>query len=202
VNIRVGQMATVSLGLLLLAIAACSVEQPVPQTAICEGGVCQAHEYRIGSGDVLQISVWKDESLNRIVPVRPDGMISLPLVNDVQAAGLTPMQLREMLTEKLKQYMPVPEVSVAVTEVHSFAVSVLGQVKSPGRYELKDEATILDVLAAAGGLTDFASPSRIVILRSDGDSKKKLTFDYNRAVSGSGEQKSFFVQPGDIVLVP
>lgn len=174
----------------------------MPQSAVCEGGICKAHEYRIGPGDVLQISVWKDESLNRTVPVRPDGMISLPLVNDIQAAGLTPMQLRDILIEKLKQYMPVPEVSVAVTEVHSFAVSVLGQVKTPGRYELKDEATVLDVLAAAGGLTDFASPSRIVILRSDGDGRKKLAFDYNQAVSASGEQKSFFMQPGDIVLVP
>jgi polysaccharide export outer membrane protein len=98
--------------------------------------------------------------------------------------------------------MAEPEVSVVVQEVHSFAVSVLGEVKTPGRYELKAQATVLDVLAQAGGLTPFASASRIVILRDEGGAKKRLVFDYDAAVSKQGEQKLFYVHPGDILMVP
>ena len=104
----------------------------------------QAPGYRIGPEDVLQISVWKNDALSRVVPVRPDGMISLPLLDDVPAAGLTPLELRDRLAQRLTEYIPSPEVSVIVTEVRSFKVSVLGQVAKPGRFELKSRATVLD----------------------------------------------------------
>src|SRR5687767_8688879 len=117
--------------------------------------------YRIGPEDVLHVSVWSNEAMSRTVPVRPDGMISLPLVNDVQAAGLTPMELRQQLMKRLAEYMPHPEVSVIVTEVRSFKVAVIGHVPKPDRYELRSAATVVDVLAMAGGFTEFASRSRI-----------------------------------------
>lgn len=159
-------------------------------------------EYRIGPEDLLQISVWKNEALSQTVPVRPDGRISLPLLDDVHAAGLTPMQLREVLVRKLAEYIPTPEVSVIVREVHSFKVSVLGEVKTPGRYDLKSRATVLDALALAGGFTEFASRTRIAILRPDGTAMKRIPFNYNKVISADGEAENIFLQPGDIVLVP
>jgi len=170
-------------------------------------------EYRIGPEDMLQISVWKNEAVSRSVPVRPDGKISLPLLNDVQAAGLTPLELRDVLTQKLAEYMPSPEVSVIVTEVRSFKVSVLGEILKPGRYELKSWSTVLDALALAGGFTPFAARSRIVILRPDGNTVKRIPFNYNkltsteglldRMLNSGGELPgNFYLQNGDIVLVP
>src|SRR2546426_1055060 len=132
--------------------------------------------YRIGPEDMLQISVWKNDAMSRAVLVRPDGKISLPLLNDVQAAGLTAIELKEVLTKRLTDYMPSPEVSVIVTDVRSLKVSVMGEVARPGRYELKSWATVLDVLAMAGGLTQYASRSRIVILTSDGNGMKRIPF--------------------------
>jgi polysaccharide export outer membrane protein len=161
-----------------------------------------AGEYTIGPEDVLQISVWKNEAMSQTVPVRPDGKISLPLLNDLQAAGLTPTELRNILTKKLAEYIPTPEVSVIVREVHSFRVSVIGEVRRPGRYELRSRATVLDVLAQAEGFTEFASRSRIVILRPEGTTMKRISFNYNKAISANGEAENFFLQPGDVVLVP
>ncbi|MBI4609191.1 MAG: polysaccharide biosynthesis/export family protein [Candidatus Rokubacteria bacterium] len=160
-------------------------------------------DYRIGPEDVLDIAVWNNTAVSRTVPVRPDGKISLPLVNDIRAAGLTPMQLRDVLMKKLVEYMPQPEVSVIVREVRSFKVSVLGEVKTPGRYELRSRSTVLDVLAMAGPFSEFAARSRIIILRHDGSSSiKRIPFNYNTAISGHVNGESFFLQPGDIILVP
>lgn len=155
--------------------------------------------YRIGAEDLLQVSVWKNEALTRTVPVRPDGKISLPLVNDVQAAGLTALELRDVLTRKLAEYMPNPEVSVIVSDIRSLKVSVIGEVAKPGRYELKSWTTVLDVLAMAGGFTQFASRSKIIILQQDGATMKRIPFNYNRI---AGEQENFYLRSGDIVLVP
>ena len=159
-------------------------------------------DYRIGPEDVLDIAVWNNAAISRTVPVRPDGKISLPLLNDVQAAGLTPMQLRDILNKKLAEYIPTPEVSVIVREVHSFKVSVIGEVKKPGRHELKSRATVLDALAMAEGLGEFAARGRIVILRPDGNTLKRIPFNYNKVVSTDGELENFMLQPGDIIVVP
>src|SRR5881628_4247851 len=162
-------------------------------------------DYRIGPEDVLDIAVWNNTAISRTVPVRPDGKISLPLLNDVQAAGLTPMQLRDVLIKKLAEYIPTPELSVIVREVHSFKVSVVGEVKMPGRHELKSRATVLDALALAQGLGEFAARGRIVILRPDGNNLKRIPFNYNKVVSANGangDLENFLLQPGDIVVVP
>src|SRR2546430_4986424 len=131
-------------------------ERSLPDQDNGRDKVQESIDYRIGPEDVLDIAVWHNEAMSRTVPVRPDGKISLPLLNEVQAAGLTPPQLRDVLMKRLTDYMPSPEVSVIVREVHSFKVSVIGEVKTPGRYELNSPATVLDVLAQAGPFTDFA----------------------------------------------
>jgi polysaccharide export outer membrane protein len=159
-------------------------------------------DYRIGPEDVLQISVWKNEGMSRTVPVRPDGMVSLPLLNDVLAAGLTPMQLRDVLMKKLAEYEPTPEISVIVQEVKSFKVSVIGEVAHPGRFELKSRTTVLDVIAQAGGFNQFASRARIVVLRTNGAGMKRVPFNYNKVISADGEHENLVLQPGDIVVVP
>lgn len=157
-------------------------------------------DYKIGPEDVLDISVWKNQELSRTVPVRPDGKVSLPLVNDIQAAGLTPSRLRQELTRRLSEYVPSPEVAVIVREVHSGKVSVVGQVRNPGRYEVRSPATVLELIALAQGFTDFASRDRIVVLRQ-GATPSRITFNYRKITDGT-EQDNFFVQPGDIIVVP
>jgi len=162
--------------------------------------------YVIGPEDVLEIAVWGNTDVTRTVPVRPDGKISLPLLNDVQAAGLTPMQLRATLARSLEHYMPAPMLSVIVREVHSFKVTVIGEVKAPGRYELRSRSTVLDVLAMAGGLSQYAARARITILRRDGESVRELPYDFEKITARAGPknagQENFCVQPGDIILVP
>jgi polysaccharide export outer membrane protein len=179
------------LALLVLAPAATAGQQPERNNGA---------DYRIGSGDVLEIAVWNNTALSRTVPVRPDGKISLPVLQDVQAAGYTPMELRNILSKKLTAYVANPEVSVIVREVHSFAVSVLGEVKTPGRYELKGRPTVLDALALAGPFSDFAARSRIVIIRNEEGKSKQIPFNYNKAVSGGNE--NVFLRPGDVIVVP
>jgi len=158
--------------------------------------------YRIGSEDILQISVFSNEALSRTVPVRPDGMISLPLLNDVQAAGLTPMELRDVLMKRLVEFVPSPEVAVIVTEVRSFMISVIGQVSKPGRYDLRSSATIVDALAMAGGFKEFAARSKIVVIRSEGGGSKRIPFDYDKMNAPKSPQENFALRPGDIVMVP
>jgi polysaccharide export outer membrane protein len=163
------------------------------------------NQYRIGPEDVLEVVVWKNQEVSRKVPVRPDGMISLPLLNDVKAAGFTPMQLRDILIKQLEEYIPNAEVSVIVTEIHSPKVSVLGETTA-GRYVLRNRTTVLDFLAQVGGLKEFAAPSRIVILRSEGSTVKRIPFNYKKAIAANGdateEAMNFYLEPGDIILVP
>jgi lipopolysaccharide/colanic/teichoic acid biosynthesis glycosyltransferase/protein involved in polysaccharide export with SLBB domain len=159
-------------------------------------------EYLIGPDDELEISVWENAALTRTVPVRPDGKISLPLLNDVQAAGLTPMQLQGALAKQLTSFVQAPEVSVIVRNVHSFKVSVIGEVREPGRFELSGHPTVLDLLALAKGLTEYADKRRIVVLRRDRGQTRQLPFAYDKLMSDNGEGiDNFFVMPDDIVLV-
>lgn len=182
--------------LMVVAIGpACQMRVPEPTTAQ------EQAEYLIGPEDALNIVVWNNAALSSVVQVRPDGMISLPLVNDVQAEGLTPMELRDILKKKLAEYLPSPEVSVIVNEVRSFNVTVIGEVSKAGRLNLKSRATVLEALALAGGFTQFASKSRIVILRHEGNTVKRIPFNYNKAIADGGEREDFYLKPGDIVLV-
>jgi polysaccharide export outer membrane protein len=157
--------------------------------------------YEIGPEDVLDISVWKSPELSRTVPVRPDGKVSLPLVNDIQAAGFTPSELRQQIVTRLTDFVPSPEVSVIVREVHSRKVAVVGAVKTAGRYELKGPMTVLEVIALAQGFTDFATRDRIVVLRQTGATTTRIPFNY-RKISEGAEQENFYVHPGDIIVVP
>lgn len=158
--------------------------------------------YHIGAGDVLEVSVWKNEPLSRTVTVRPDGMISLPLLNDVKAAGYTPLELRDILAKKLAEYVPAAEVSVIVNRVRSFSISVIGSVAKPGHFNLSAPTTVLDALAMASGLTEFASRKGIFVVRAEPNGTKRLRFNYNKAISENDEGENFLLQAGDVVVVP
>jgi polysaccharide biosynthesis/export protein len=172
---------------------------PVVRSA---SAVDMTKEYLIGPEDVLDITVWKNcPDLCRTVPVRPDGKLSLPLVNDVQAAGMTPMDLRQHLTDQLAEYIPSPEVSVIVREVHNFKVAVVGAVKMPGDYEIKSQATVLELIARAQGLTEFSNRDKIVVLRQNGAKTERIKFNYRKVAEGD-DQDNFYVRAGDIIVVP
>ena len=184
----------------LAGASTASAQEAAPRPAEAAIVAADDGDYKIGPEDVLDISVWKNQELSRTVPVRPDGKVSLPLVNDIQAAGLTPSRLRQELTRRLSEYVPSPEVAVIVREVHSAKVSVVGAVRSPGRYEMRSPATVLELIALAQGFTDFASRDRIVVLRQNG-TPGRITFNYRKITDGT-DQDNFLVQPGDIIVVP
>jgi polysaccharide biosynthesis/export protein len=157
-------------------------------------------DYRIGPEDVLAVSVWKNDAMSRVVPVRPDGMISLPMLDDVKAAGLTPMELRDVIAKKLTEFVPAPAVSVIVNEVRSFKVAVIGEVLRPARYDLKSRTTVLDVLALAGGFNQFAARTRLVLIRTEGNRQSRVPVNYNKVING--EEANPILKPGDIIIVP
>ncbi|MGH7304233.1 MAG: polysaccharide biosynthesis/export family protein [Candidatus Rokuibacteriota bacterium] len=173
---------------------------PAPPAGPPANGAVVGPAYRIGIDDVLDIAVWNNTTVSRTVPVRPDGKISLPLLDEVQAAGLTPAQLRASLMAKLAEYMPNPEVSVIVREVHSNKISVLGEVRKAGRYDITQRATVLDAVALAGGFNDWARRSKLVIMRHEGGGVKRIPVNYNRILAE--EDENVILQAGDIVVVP
>ena len=158
-------------------------------------------DYVIGADDNLHISVWKEADLTTSLPVRPDGKISLPLLNDVQAAGLTPMQLAESITEKLKKYIADPRVTVVVTAMNSRRIYVLGEVLHTGAVPLLPNMTVLQALATAG-FTQFANLKGIYVLRTENGKQVKLPFNYKQVVKGADPRQNIALKPGDTVVVP
>jgi polysaccharide biosynthesis/export protein len=162
--------------------------------------------YRIGPHDVLDVSVWNNDKLSRTVPVRPDGLISLPLLQDVQAAGLTATELAQQIRDKLSQYVESPEVAVIVSEVNSYTFSVMGHVREPGRFPLRGKVSVVDALAEAGGFTDFASPAKMFVIRASaatkGGTTQRIPYNYRSLVLHAKRQTPLFLQPGDVVVVP
>jgi polysaccharide export outer membrane protein len=157
--------------------------------------------YVIGPQDVLDISVWKEPEVSRAVPVRPDGKISLPLLNDVQASGLTPSQLVTQITTGLSKYMTNPEVTVIITQINSRHVYILGEVNRPGGYDLLPDMTVLQAISNAGGLTQFANGKRIYVLRPDGAKQDKLFFNYKEVLDGKHPEQNIMLKQGDTVVV-
>jgi polysaccharide export outer membrane protein len=164
----------------------------------------QIMEYLIGPSDVLSISVWNRDDLNRKVTVRPDGRLSFSLVGDIYAVGLTPTELQQLMETSLSEYINIipGEVSVVVDEVHSYKVSVLGEVRQPGRFEFQNQVSVLDALAEAGGLTEFASASDILILRPYQGETEKIPFNYKKMVKSKATDDRVLIFPGDIIFVP
>jgi polysaccharide export outer membrane protein len=158
--------------------------------------------YVIGAQDVLDINVWKEPDVSRIVPVRPDGKISLPLLNDVQAAGLTPAQLAAQVTESLKKYVTSPQVTVIVTTINSQRVYILGEVTRPGAFPLLPGMSVLQALSSAGGFTQFAKVKSIFVRRIENGKEAKYPFNYREVINGKRPEQDILLKAGDTIVVP
>jgi polysaccharide export outer membrane protein len=160
-------------------------------------------DYEIGAEDILEITVWKQTELSGRVPVRPDGKISMPLIGEVEAAGLTPPKLADVITEKLKTYVTKPQVNVMVQEVKSQFVNIVGEVGKPGRYELTQPMTILDAITSAGGPSQFAKLKRIYVLRPQSNgAQQTLFFDYKAVIKGRKLEENVYLRRGDTLVIP
>lgn len=158
-------------------------------------------DYVIGADDTLHISVWKEPDLSETLPVRPDGKISMPLLNDITAAGLTPLQLRDEITEKLKKYVSDPRVTIVVTGMNSRRIFVTGEVSHTGPMTLLPHMTMLQALSQAG-FTQFANLKGIYLLRNQNGKQVKLPFNYKDVVKGNHPEQNIELKPGDTIVVP
>jgi polysaccharide export outer membrane protein len=188
--------------LVMVAVFAVEAQQQKPPSNPPPSTQVNDNNYVIGPEDVLNVNVWKEPEVSGSVPVRPDGKISLPLLNDVQAAGLTPMQLMNELTEKLKKFITDPRVTVTVSTINSRKVYVLGEVARPGAVPLAPEMTVLQALTSAGGPTPYAKATKMYILRKENGSQNKLAFNYKEVVKGKNVEQDVVLKPGDTVVVP
>jgi polysaccharide export outer membrane protein len=162
----------------------------------------QDPNYIIGPQDVIDISVWKEPDLSRSVPVRPDGKISLPLLNDVQAAGLTPTQLGTQISANLTKYVTDPQVTVIVSQINSQRIYILGEVTKPGAFTLIPDMNVLQALSNAGGLTAFANSKKVYILRQSNAKQQKIPFNYKDVISGKDPGQNIALKAGDTIVVP
>jgi polysaccharide export outer membrane protein len=187
--------------------AASPVSAPGPDTRGSEKAAAAAPsslagaEYVIGPEDVLHVQVWKENDLTATLPVRPDGKISLPLLNDVQAAGLTPEELAGMLTAKLKKYVADPRVTVVVTQINSKRIYVTGEVNKAGAMAMLPNMTVLQALSTAG-LNQFAKTKGIYVLRMEKGKQEKLPVNYRKLVKGQDSEQNYVLQTGDTIVVP
>jgi len=162
--------------------------------------VADSSQYVIGPEDLIYVHVWKEETLSRTVPVRIDGKISLPLIDETQAAGLTPLQLKENLVKRFREFVDIPNVSVIVMEANSFKVFVSGQVRTPGVVRLRSETSILQLIPMVGGFTEWANERKILVIRKEEGKEKRHTVNYKRIVDG--KDPNFVLKSGDTVIVP
>ena len=203
---RVLSASILLIGLLLLATGS-SLAQSAPDPAKKEAPPVATPKpgdtettYRIGVEDELQISVWREPELSSIVVVRPDGKITLPLINDIVVTGLTTDELQTMLAQKLKNYVNEPQVTVTVRNIRSRKVYIVGQALRQGSFPLNGTKTVLELIAEAGGLNAFAKSSSIYVLRTIDGKKTKIPFDYKKAISGKIE--NVVLMPGDVLVIP
>ncbi len=179
------------------------VPRPAPPDSLRSGvgSLSSDRSYRLGPEDVVNVAVWGNKDLTMDVTVRPDGRISLPLIKDIQAANLTPLELAGAITEKLRAYIKDPQVTVIVAQVVAPKIFILGNVPRPGTYPLRQEMTVLQALSLAGGFTTFASPRNITLLRSAGNGQEVRKIDYYKMI-GEDAEGNHTLKPGDTIVVP
>ncbi len=190
-RLRLLRSAGRALGLLLLLGGSVALGQEVA-----------GDSYIIGVGDVLKVSVWKNEDLQAEVPVRPDGRISVPLIGEVHVAGLTPLEVQSLLTDRYTSFVTAPSVSVLVTQVNSRKVFILGQVKQSGAFDILQPTNVMQALAMAGGMSEFAKTNKIVVLRYINGIKTRWQINIDAIASGKRPQDNLLLEPGDTIIVP
>jgi polysaccharide biosynthesis/export protein len=158
--------------------------------------------YHVGPGDVVEISVWKDESLSRTLVVPPDGMLSFPLIDDINVINLTVGDIRQMVTKKISEFVPDATVTVMLSEINSLRAYVIGKVNDPGVYQIGMDTSVMQVLAMAGGLNAFASEGSIHVLRRENQKTVKIPFDYREVLKGKNLEQNITLKRGDVIVVP
>jgi polysaccharide export outer membrane protein len=193
------RMCMMSILVLVMFLTGCSQKGlgTIPSDE-SKGG--ERSEYIIGPEDVLGIHVWREQNLSATVTVRSDGKVSLPLINDVEAAGLTPLQLQEILINRLREFIDNPNITVVVQEANSYKVIVSGQVRTPGVQRLRSETTLLQIIPMAGGLGEWANPKKILIIRKIDGQERRFVVNYQKMLDG--KIAPLVLKPGDMVIVP
>jgi polysaccharide export outer membrane protein len=175
-----------------------ATDNPTPSST-----VVRPDSYVIGAEDVISVYVWKEPDMSKSVPVRPDGMISLPLVGEVKAAGYTPVQLQDVLAAAMKKFVSDPQVTVVVEKISSLSFNIVGEVTHPGYFPLTRRMTVLDAIAMAGGFKDFAKSKKVYVLRTAANgTQERLPFNYKDVIHGKNEQQNIELQPRDTIVVP
>ena len=159
-------------------------------------------DYRVGAGDVLDVLVWKEQEASATVPIRPDGKISLPLINDLEVTGKTPIEIQEIVVERLSPFIKDPNVTVTVRQINSKKVYLLGEVAGPGAYQIMRPTTVLQILTEAGGLRPFAKEKDIYVLRVSNGQQQKFRFNYKDVIRGKKMEQNILLEPGDTIVVP
>jgi polysaccharide export outer membrane protein len=158
--------------------------------------------YIVGDSDIIRVNVWKEPEVSQTVVVRTDGNISLPLINEVKVSGMTPLQIQDMVAEKLKGFLNSPQVTVTVIEIRSKRAFITGEIARPGTYSLNAQTTVLQLIAQAGGFTPFAKRDSIIVLRTEDGRQSRLKFKYKEVVQGKKSEQNIALHPGDTVVVP
>jgi len=191
-----------SLLIALSAGAQAQEKKPAGTAADAAAAMDFGPDYLLGPGDVIDIAVWKDETLTKSVIVLPDGKISFPLIGEIKAAGRTVPQLKQEITKKISPYAPDPTISIEVRQVNSMMVYVIGRVNGPGRFSLNTNVNVLQALTMAGGVNPFAKRDKIKIFRQEGAKTKIFRFKYDEVVEGTELEQNIILQRGDVVVVP
>ena len=190
-------------GLVMAQDAAKPAPSTAPDTAPKSATGVRPDSYVIGAEDVLTVFVWKEPDMTKTIPVRPDGMISLPLVGEIKASGYTPVQLQELLAEAMKKLISDPQVTVVVEKIGSLNFNIVGEVGHPGYFPLTRRMTVLDAIAMAGGFKDFAKTKKVYVLRTAANgTQERLPFNYKDVIKGINPQQNIELQPRDTIVVP
>ena len=180
-----------------------SVPRADRQPSSADSAHVDAKTYVIGENDLLDVNVWKEKEISRTIPVRPDGRITLPLIGEIQASGMTPLQLQNDIGKRLQTFLANPEVTVMVSEPRSHHFNIVGAVLKPGTYPLSQSTTVLDAISSAGGFRDFAKETKIYVLRRLPDgSQTRLLFNYKDVIKGRKPESNILVERGDTIVVP
>lgn len=197
------RFVTTNLSRCLLAVSlGCTIIAAPVMAQPSKGALKPPEEYRIGPEDVLEVSVWKEEDLQREVLVRPDGKISFPLAGDIKAAGHTPEEVQQLITQKIQRYIPEPVVTVTVKQIGGNKIYVIGQVQQPGAYVVGRYMDVMQALTMAGGLTEFAKEGDIRVLRRKGGEEIVMPFEYDDVKKGRKLEQNIILKGGDTVVVP
>ena len=185
-------------------VAVPSSASTMPSQLAEKSSLIVTKEYIIGPEDVLEITVWRNQDLSKVVAVRPDGRISMPLIGDVTAVGRTPSQLTEEIVSRLKEFKENPSIAIVVKEVNSYTVFILGEVQKPGKYPLKSKTTLLQGITIAGGFTPTAARNKMVLFRfvDNGTGDERMKASYDDIVLRDGSRQNVELKPGDTVVVP